>query len=79
MEKNPLKINVMLSFEERKRLTDFFVLLITIDRRVKAKRSKEKKKLKTKSKQINIGASNCGPCILSALALPFNHLVYISG
>jgi hypothetical protein len=28
MEKDPLKINVMLSFEEKKRLTDFFLVLI---------------------------------------------------
>ncbi len=75
MEKDLLKINVMLSSEEKKRLTDFFVILIAIDKRVNAKRPKEKKKRKSKGNQIR--ARNCGPCILSAIALPLNHLVYI--
>jgi hypothetical protein len=75
MEKDPLKINVMLSFEEKKRLTDFFLVLIAIDKRVNAQRPKEKKKRKSKDNQRR--ARNCGPCFLTAITLPLNHLVYI--
>lgn len=75
MESNPLKMNVKLSFEEKKRITDFFIVLITIDKRVNAQRSKEKKKSKSKDKQIR--ACKCGPCVLHAITLPLNHLIYI--
>lgn len=77
MERNPPKVNVMLSLEEKKFLVDFFVLLIEIDTRVNPKKSKGKKKRKIKSNQIKIRARNCGTCFLSAIALPLNHLVYI--
>ncbi len=77
MEKDPLKIDVMLSFEEKKRLTDFFLVLIAIDKKVNAKKPKEKKKRKSKSKDNQRRARNCGPCFLTAITLPLNHLIYI--
>jgi hypothetical protein len=55
--RNPPRVNIVLSVADRKRLTDFFVILITVDRRVNARprnkpKAKKSVKAKTKCKQI---------------------------
>ena len=66
-------VKVILVCEEKKRLADFFVVLITIDKRARAKKSSAKKKAKPKVKtpykdrdyliDIIIGSQTCGPLV----------------
>ncbi len=65
-----LKVNmhrhkIILSFEERKRLADFFVLLIKIDKR-NAKNTRHAKDRKIKAKCYNKGPPSGGSCLLVA-------------
>lgn len=56
MKRTPPGLNVMLSLDERKRLNDFFVVLIVIDKRVAAKKRQDKKCPKVKNKCKEIGS-----------------------
>ncbi len=67
LKKTSPKIMV-LSFDDRKRLTDFFVLLIKVDKR-NAKNAKSTKNRKIKTKCYNPGPHIRGPCLLSVLHL----------
>ena len=52
--RNPPSVNILLSFEERRRFTDFLVVLIAVDRRVTRRKAKAKKRSKTKTKRKEI-------------------------
>ncbi len=59
--KNPPRVNILLSIDDKKRLTDFFVILIAVDRRVNAKprnKPKAKKSAKAKTKRKEIGSQS---------------------
>ena len=49
-------------FDERTRIADLFVLLITIDKRVNTKKFRQKKRRKTKPNYKNNGSPFGGPC-----------------
>lgn len=50
MTKKILPTRMVLSFDDRKRLADFFIVLIEIDNRVRKEKSKAKKTKKAKEK-----------------------------
>ena len=53
--RNPPRVNIILSVDDRRNLVDLFVILIAVDRRVNARnkpRAKKSTKAKTKRKEI---------------------------
>ena len=63
---NNVKMNLVLSFDERKRIADVFVLLITIDKR-DAKKAAPKKKKKSKDEYKEKGSQICGPFLFCSV------------
>ena len=53
---NPPRVTMILTFDDRKRLTDFFVILVAIDRRARTKSRKVKKVAKAKTKRKQKGS-----------------------
>ena len=56
-------LGLVLSFEERKRLADYFVVLITVHKQVKVHEKKSKKAKKAKCKLTDIGPRIRGPIL----------------
>ncbi len=53
--RNPPRVNIILSVDDRRNFVDLFVILIAVDRRVNARnkpRAKKSTKAKTKRKEI---------------------------
>lgn len=60
MAKKNMAVEMVMSFAERKRLADFFVILIAVDKRRRAQNGKIKKVRKTKTKIGSLGSQRCG-------------------
>jgi hypothetical protein len=64
-------MGLVLSFEERKYLANFFVVLIKTDKRVQANEKKSKKRKKAQAKHHEIGSRIRGPLFFCPLLYPW--------
>jgi len=74
MLKKTLPVEMVLSFAERKRLADFFTILITVNKRVRSKKTQAKKAPKTKTEPKDKKAR-----IIAGLVFFINYFTFTRG